>query len=406
MIAVSMAFPKDGRWASVMYYTVDGGKTWSRTKHGISREEYFWGADPVVAFSPDGTAYFSDLEPSTAAAEASSSKSSSTEKFDVYIYKSHDGGKTWSDPILLDGDDHSCLAFDDSHGEYNGRIYVTYTSPGHSAQGKSMQAIGFAYSDDDGATYKQTVFSPPDVSFRDRIRDGPSPTDLLVAPDGTVVLAYVYYLAPSPPSSDHDETISETWVMTSVDGGHTFSEPHKVSSSTFPTGPKSKIKENKIDYWPRMVVDSSNGPNRGRLYVTNEEVADNRVRIIVLSSEDMGLSWSSPAQVSDDHTQADQNTPTLAVSNDGTLGISWYDRRNDPKDNCFQEYFSASVDGGLTFLPNVAVQEHPTCTIQPANWQSNVSQSHDVPRGTYNVVLSSPGLRFMNAGETQGMASL
>jgi len=126
----------------------------------------------------------------------------------------------------------------------------------------------------------------------------------------------------------------------------------------------------------------------------------------VLSSKDMGLNWSSPVQVNDDHTQADQNTPTLAVNNDGTLGISWYDRRNDPKDNCFQEYFSASVDGGLTFLPNVAVQEHPTCTIQPGNWQSNVSQSHDVPRGTYNVVLSSPGLRFMNAGETQGMASL
>jgi hypothetical protein len=111
-------------------------------------------------------------------------------------------------------------------------------------------------------------------------------------------------------------------------------------------------------------------------------------------------------QFNDDHTEADQNTPGIAVSDDGILGASWYDRRNDPKDICFQEYFSASLDGGVTFLPNVVVREPATCTIKPGNWQPNVSQSKDGSRGTYNVVLSSPGLRFMNAGETQGIAAV
>jgi len=46
MIAVSMAFPKDGPWASVMYHTIDGGRSWTRATHGPSHDAYFWGADP------------------------------------------------------------------------------------------------------------------------------------------------------------------------------------------------------------------------------------------------------------------------------------------------------------------------------------------------------------------------
>src|SRR5437899_12859448 len=97
-------------------------------------------------------------------------------------------------------------------------MYVTYPSPMHSTQGKGLQTIGFAYSDGDGATFKQRVFAPPDVGFKDRMRVGPSPTDLLVAPDGTIVLAYIYYLSPESSASDKDQAILETLIITSSDG--------------------------------------------------------------------------------------------------------------------------------------------------------------------------------------------
>jgi hypothetical protein len=41
MIAVSMAFPKEGAWASVMYCTLDGAKSWQRATHGPGHETYF-----------------------------------------------------------------------------------------------------------------------------------------------------------------------------------------------------------------------------------------------------------------------------------------------------------------------------------------------------------------------------
>jgi hypothetical protein len=226
---------------------------------------------------------------------------------------------------------------------------------------------------------------------------------MVVTPDGVLVLPYLYYLSPDSTTAGQGEVIQQTWVITSADGGRTFSNPHLVATAEFP---EAKIKESKVDYWPRMAVDGSHGANRGRLYITNENVSGNRVRITVLSSNDRGQTWGPPVQVNDDSTDSDSNTAGIAVSGNGVLGVSWYDRRNDPRNECFQEYFSASLDGGVTFLPNVPVRAPQTCTVQPGNEQPNVSQSLDVSRGTYSVALSSPGLRFINAGETQGIVGL
>jgi hypothetical protein len=404
MIAVSMAFPQDGRWASVMYYTTDAGKSWQPVTHGPSHDAYFWGADPVVAFAPDGTAFYSDLEwGDVSNAPFNDDRSSASTDLATYVYRSTDGGRSWSVPTILDGTDHSCIAIDASRGKYSGRVYVAYTTPLSSAQGKATEGIGFAYSDDRGITYKQRVFSPPEVSFKSRIRIGPSPTDLLVTPDGVVVLPYIFYLKPESATADQDQFIQQTWVMTSADGGRTFSEPHLIVTSEFSLGPHSK---NKIPSWPRMAIDASTRPTRDRLYVTNEGVANNRVRITVLSSSDMGQTWGPAVQVNDDKTERNHSTPGLAVSENGIVGVSWYDRREDPSDNCFQEYYSASLNGGVTFLPNVAVRQPATCPMSSGNWQPNVTQTEDGSDGKYNVTISSPGPRFANGGETQGIIGM
>src|SRR5579864_966196 len=41
LIATSMAFARQGAWASVMYYTMDAGKSWQRVTHGPKHEAYF-----------------------------------------------------------------------------------------------------------------------------------------------------------------------------------------------------------------------------------------------------------------------------------------------------------------------------------------------------------------------------
>jgi hypothetical protein len=48
---------------------------------------------------------------------------------------------------------------------------------------------------------------------------------------------------------------------------------------------------------------------------------------------------------------------TPAVNRDGIVGMLWYDRRNNPDNIGYYARFSASLDGGETWLPSVRVSE-------------------------------------------------
>jgi hypothetical protein len=43
------------------------------------------------------------------------------------------------------------------------------------------------------------------------------------------------------------------------------------------------------------------------------------------------------------------------------VGVAWYDRRDDPTRRCWKQYFTASLDGGATFLPNTPVSTAASC---------------------------------------------
>jgi hypothetical protein len=58
---------------------------------------------------------------------------------------------------------------------------------------------------------------------------------------------------------------------------------------------------------------------------------------------------------------ARRRTPAIAVSAAGVVGLAWYDTRRDPRGECFDVYFSASLDGGRTFLAAVRVTPETSC---------------------------------------------
>ena len=83
-------------------------------------------------------------------------------------------------------------------------------------------------------------------------------------------------------------------------------------------------------------------------------------------------------------------TPAIAVNGGGVVAIAWYDARNDRstiKGNfrCQEVFFSASLDGGVTFLPEVRVSTKPTCPASPRNVDT--------------------ALRFPAGGEYMGLAA-
>jgi hypothetical protein len=134
-------------------------------------------------------------------------------------------------------------------------------------------------------------------------------------------------------------------------------------------------------------------------------------------SADKGQTWSKPKHINDDQMfdvldpslGPDDFMPTVAVNRNSVVGIAWYDRR-ESKDNLgWHCQFSASLDGGESFLPSVRVSEAPASFDDMANWPifywNAVSGGGSwLPGGPLNVDLQITGQLF-NGGDYGGMAA-
>ncbi len=99
------------------------------------------------------------------------------------------------------------------------------------------------------------------------------------------------------------------------------------------------------------------GPRR--VYVAWNTVVDGREHIVLATSDDSGVSWSS-ARVADDMPAVSNGSrdtsaamASLAVNREGVLGLQWAEFAG----RCWR--FAASLDGGVTFLPSVPLNVCP-----------------------------------------------
>src|SRR5262249_2265455 len=108
-----------------------------------------------------------------------------------------------------------------------------------------------------------------------------------------------------------------------------------------------------------LAWDRSNGPHRGRAYLIYSDAVNTStvsLDVFLRHSDDGGKTWSSPVRVNDDPTSRTNFFPKMAVDQStGNLAFAWYDSRNDPTDMSTDIFTTVSLDGGLTFLPNVKV---------------------------------------------------
>jgi hypothetical protein len=110
---------------------------------------------------------------------------------------------------------------------------------------------------------------------------------------------------------------------------------------------------------PALAVDRSDGPYRGSLYLAWMDHSGHDADVLLSASRDAGKTWSPPRRVHDDDPSlgADQFMPALSVGPDGTLDLSWYDRRWDPQHHLIDLAYTYSVDGGARFAPDVRVTD-------------------------------------------------
>ncbi len=150
---------------------------------------------------------------------------------------------------------------------------------------------------------------------------------------------------------------------------------------------------------PSLAVDNTLGsfsPFQGRLYLAYTGPSSyvppgltkplhTDTNIYLVTSDDGGVTWSTPTQVNDDaptdnFSEGDrtQYEPSVAVDPvTGTLAISFYDARNDPGIARVATYLATSVDGGSTFAPETYLNS-PQQTLDASQFNGDPTTSGSV----------------------------
>jgi hypothetical protein len=350
-----------------VYASRDAGRTWFRAKQSPGGKATFDGLDPAVAFDQEGTAYFLSIDSGA----------------QIAVWKSNDGGMTWSrsSPVAGIGWDRPWIACAKSPSAgVPEQVFVAGKLPVTVFGEIARDIIAFSGSSDRGASFRfpRLLLPKPDADILNVV------SDLAVDADDRVVLTLQLF----PPSVIHDEFLAGRYrTIVSEDGGRTFSPPR--------SGPDFHVyghaAEGKSLFGlggARLAVDRTSGPHRGRLYLAWVDVIEGFYRVRAAWSANGGETWSEPTFVGSAPT-ADASTPAVAVDGKGRVGVVWYDRGSDESGGCYQLFFAASSDGGASFSAAQRLDETRTC-----------------PLGESGADPVTSEYRFKNGGDTQGIVGL
>jgi len=254
-----------------------------------------------------------------------------------YVYRSTNNGQTWSAPILsVSGNDRNHVSAEyTGTGPYANYVYAAMT-PGN-----------FGRSTDAGLTWA-TTFSPSNSL---------PGCYIAVGPNGSTNGGCVMYVTNT--GSDASGTRVYNFYR-STNGGANFTLMSSQSGwsgyvGTY-AGGRNTINNARTAPHPKIAMDNSNGPNRGRLYFVN---ASNdppgsgfKPDIWLRYSTDQGATWSAKVIVNDNAnpTTSDQWFPEIwCEATTGKLYIHWYDDRANPTNFTTDIYATYTTNGGQTF---------------------------------------------------------
>jgi len=316
--------------------STDSGNTWTHKRTPVPPGGFNLG-DGVVAFGPNGESYYAGL--------AFVPNGDGRTRSIIGVAKSTDNGATFSTPAdastsastVSDMQDKEWIAVDKgASSPFKGNVYVSWTD--FTATGGF---INFARSTNGGESFRPPVA----LSAQDgtQLVQGSVP---VVAPNGDLYVAF----------SDGHSSIGGIAIVKSTDGGRTFSAETKVASvvntSTMTGG--GGVRTNSF---PSVTVDGNGTVHM--VYDAWTLSPLDRSDIFYTRSTDGGNTFSTPRKLNDDDTTTTQVFPSIASASDGTLGVRWWDRRNDaPADSLTDVYMTISHDGGASFEKNFRITNH------------------------------------------------
>ena len=323
-------------------FSMDGGGTWTRTSAPFSRcsggnaangGDFERATDPWVTFSPDGTAWQVALGFNNRLNADNA----------IMISRSVDGGRQWSTPVTLlrDGsgafNDKETITADPTDARYvfvvwdrltgnNGPTWFARTNNG----GTSWEAARAIYNP--GAS-SQTINN-----------------QIVVLPDGTVVLHFTELATVG-------DANTRLRVMRSSDKGVTWSPPITVAAHQ---GIGAVDPETGTPIRDGSILGAIAAGKNGTLAVVWQDArfaGGARDGIAFSRSIDGGFTWSAPVRVNG-APGAPAFLPTVAIRDDGTFGVAYYDLRSNtinPNTLPTDTWLATSGDGMTWFEQSTAL---------------------------------------------------
>ncbi len=320
---------------ALIYFSTDGGSTftdvllpgWDSATGATGLFKHVQaGGDPVLAFAPDGTLYYSALVYDFSFPNRTPSG--------VAVAVSHDGGATWNTPVMVHYEDANTF-FNDKEwiaAGAGGNVYVTWTLfKFNKPRGYISSHIVEAVSHDHGATWSDPIAVSDSAHPFDQ---GSSPA---VAPDGTV---YVAYGGNQASNVFRDQIV----LARSTDGGLTFTNvelgrvyddigcyPANVAQGRA----RLSFEQFRVSSFPSLAIDPTTGGlaiawsddqnNAGCAAGAASFSGSTNNQVKLVTSAD-GITWTTPRIIT---SGADKVYPAVGA-NAGRTVVGYYTRDYSP----------------------------------------------------------------------------
>ena len=367
--------PPEHRWHGY-YRSTDGGQTWitsllpgfpgDSSPAGLSSPLHTSNttSDPVLAFDRQGNLYYAGLVFNVSAnGPLGNGPIGNTVAF---VAKYANDGGTYSGATLIKGPlfaDKEWIVVDNTGGPYDGTLYLSFDA---NLTATSYFGTMFTRSTDGGRTFSLPFYAPADMT-------GELP-GMTVDPSGYV---YVSTLAYNPLTGSG---LNYTQVTKIAPGGSGIIQnvravnPAQWLPSFLPGG------QFRTFTIPQMASDFKG------VYLVFDDVRQGNASVFLSRSTDGGSTWTAPLRIND-VSNGQHFFPTISSSG-GIISVAWYDSRQNVGTtmNSLDVYFSESLDGGVSFLPNI-----------------RVTTNSFSPNTVYRTDSPNPAQRFM--GDYIGIAA-